>query len=204
MKKRSGPAFLFLALTGHLIIVLAASGQAQSIQGPPNIRVPSPPDVDPPAYDNTRESRRTTEKALETAAELTRTVPAFTMSAIGQQAAKQFEKAWQRSGCGATSLEGLVLILREQDGTYRAVSQPSTNEHRQVTFTLTPDVIAIVHTHPNDRDPQPGDDDRRLADKYQIPVYTITLYGMFMYDPKIKKTSRLQTGLDWLDPKKWD
>jgi hypothetical protein len=204
MKKRSERAFLFLVLTGHLVIVLAASTHAQSVHGSPNIRVPSPPDLDPPVYDNTRDASKTIEKAFETGTELTRTVPAFTMSAIGQAAAKQFEKAWQRSGCGATSLEGLVLILREQDGTYRAVSQPSTNEHRQVTFTLTSDVIAIVHTHPNDRDPQPGDEDRRLADKYQIPVYTITLYGMFMYDPKIKKTSRLQAGLDWLNPKKWD
>ena len=65
-------------------------------------------------------------------------------------------------------------------------------------------MIAVVHTHPNGVDPKPAGHDLRLADRFGVPVFTITQRGMYVYDPELKKTSMVQDGLDWLDSSRWN
>lgn len=110
----------------------------------------------------------------------------------------EFQKAWVVSGDGTTDREGVVLIFRMEDGSYRARLQPFTNQYRSCTFILNPAAIAIVHTHPNSCNPKPAEQDKRVADKYRVPNFTITISGMYVYDPATKKTSKLLGGLDWL------
>ena len=46
-------------------------------------------------------------------------------------------------------------------------------------------------------------EDLRTADRFGIPVLTITRRGMHVYDPDTKKISLVREGLDWLDSTKW-
>lgn len=118
---------------------------------------------------------------------------------IDQAIVKEFDKAWYISGGGTNGREGVVLIFRMADGSYTGKLQHFTNQHRKATFKWNPAAVAIVHTHPNSCDPKPADQDKRVADKYGIPNFTITLRGMYVYDPATKKTSKVMDGLDWLN-----
>ena len=129
---------------------------------------------------------------------------AFTPTGINDGVVKEFEAAWIRSRNGRSGRESLLLIFRNADGSYKAVSAGMTNEYRRFTFTWDPRAIAIVHTHPNDSEPEPQEPDRRLADRLRVPILTITMHGMFMYDPAAGKITKLQDGLDWLDRSKWE
>ena len=119
---------------------------------------------------------------------------------IDKRVIKEFDKAWHDSGDGTNGREGVVLIVRMEDGTYNAKSQGFTNEYKEFTFKWNPAALAIVHTHPNSCDSRPSEQDERVADKYGIPIFTITVSGMYVYDPTTKKTSKVLNGLDWLNP----
>lgn len=132
-------------------------------------------------------------------------VPSATISANGlssiidQAIVKEFGKAWRLSGDGTNGREGVVLIFRMADGSYTGKLQRFTNQHKKATFRWEPAAIAIVHTHPNSCDPKPAEQDKQVAEKYGIPNFTITLRGMYVYDPVTKKTSKVLDGLDWLN-----
>jgi hypothetical protein len=76
--------------------------------------------------------------------------------------------------------------------------------YKQFTFRWTADVTAVVHTHANGDNPEPVGQDLKLADRFGIPVFTITQFGMYLYDPDTRKTTLVQQGLDWLNSKKWN
>jgi hypothetical protein len=113
-------------------------------------------------------------------------------------AVREFVRAWNISGQGTTGREGVVLIYRMDDGSYTGELQRFTNEYGKATFAWKPGIVAIVHTHPNKADPKPADQDKFVAEKYGIPNFTITIDGMYLYDPATKKTIKVLNGLDWL------
>lgn len=127
----------------------------------------------------------------------------YAISKIDNEIVKAFEKAWQRSGNGATSLEGVVLILRMADGSFSGRDMGATNEYRRFTFAWHPAAIAIVHTHPNSADPKPCDEDIGVAEKHGVPIFTLTNRGMYVYDPGTRKVSKVMNDLDWLDRVSW-
>jgi len=86
------------------------------------------------------------------------------------------------------------------DGTFIGKSQGYTNQYKKFTFKMIPNSIAIVHTHPSGCDPRPSRDDRQVADDYDVPIFTITVHGMYVYDPATKKTNKVLDGMDWLNP----
>jgi hypothetical protein len=126
----------------------------------------------------------------------------FVVSIVDKQMVDAFTKAWRRSLNGTTSLEGVVLIQRMSDG-YRAKEMGPSNEHKQFTFRWHPATIAIVHTHPNSSNPKPQDEDLLVADKYHVPIFTITSRGAYVYDPITRKISKLMDNLDWLEVSNW-
>ena len=128
----------------------------------------------------------------------------FVMATINQRTVEAFNSAWRRSGNGTSPHEGVVLILKMLDGSYKAIDMGSTNEHKQFTFRWHPATIAIVHTHPNSSDPRPQHDDIAIADKYQVPIFTITSRGMYVYDPRSKKLTKVMSDLDWLSVSNWE
>ncbi|HSE96672.1 MAG TPA: hypothetical protein VLD57_00290 [Blastocatellia bacterium] len=122
---------------------------------------------------------------------------------IDQAIVGEFQKAWRVAGLGIHEIEGVVLLYRNPDGTIKARSQGQTNQRRQFTLTLTSDVIAIVHTHPNSCPARPAGEDLEIADRLRIPVFTITNRGMYVYDPGVKKISMVRDDLDWLNAVNW-
>lgn len=128
----------------------------------------------------------------------------YAISKFDKGILKAFDKAWQRSGDGMLSFEGVVLILRMADGSFSGRDMGATNEYRRFTFAWHPAAIAIVHTHPNSADPKPCGDDIVAADKHGIPVFTITNRGMYVYDPGTRAISKVMNDLDWLDQSKWN
>ncbi|HEY7543312.1 MAG TPA: hypothetical protein VID27_00430 [Blastocatellia bacterium] len=116
---------------------------------------------------------------------------------------KQFERAWFLSNSGINGREGLVLIFRKLDDSYIGKSLNPTGEYKKLSFKWNPSAVAIVHTHPNHDDPKPSEHDQRVAERYDVPIFTITISGMYVYDPSTKITIQVMDGLDWLDLSKW-
>lgn len=127
----------------------------------------------------------------------------FVISRFDRKMIEEFNRAWMRAGDGTAVNESVVLILRMAGGGYAARSLATTNQNRAFTFGWHPATVAIVHTHPNGSDPRPQGEDINVADKYRVPIFTLTSRGMFVYDPSTKTTSLVKQNLDWLDPSKW-
>lgn len=129
--------------------------------------------------------------------------PPFVISTFDTGMVEEFRRAWTRAGAGTVASECVVLILRMANGGYSARSMGFSNEYKAFTFPWHPATIAIIHTHPNKSSARPLDQDVSVADKYGVPIFTITNRGMYVYDPSTRKTSKVKEGLDWLDPYKW-
>jgi hypothetical protein len=129
---------------------------------------------------------------------------AFIISRIDAAVTKEFQEAWHLSRNGSDGFEGLVLVYPTPEGSILAKSQGKSAEQKHFTFGWTSNILAVVHTHPNGVDPKPAGHDLQLADRFRVPVFTITQRGMYVYDPVTRKTTMVQDGLDWLQSSKWD
>ena len=127
----------------------------------------------------------------------------FVISKFDHSVVEQFEKSWNSVQHGNSPIESVVLIVRTLTG-YQARSQKLTHEYKKCTFPWHPATIAVIHTHPNNSPSVPQPDDMEIADKYHVPMFTLTDRGMFVYDPSTRKTRKVMDGIDWLDPRKWD
>jgi hypothetical protein len=127
----------------------------------------------------------------------------FDLSKIDESITREFMKAWNHSHNGVDNVEALVFIFRNLDGSYWAISQGPTNETNKVRFKSDPAAIALVHTHPTNLDPKPSTEDMRVGDRFGVPIFTITRWGMFMYDPNTRRVTKIHHNLDWLDAAKW-
>jgi hypothetical protein len=129
--------------------------------------------------------------------------PELAISAFDSEAVAEFQKGWNSVKRGAASFESVILILRTPTG-YQARRQSLTFEYKQCTFAWHPATIAVVHTHPNDSPPVPLSDDIRIADKYHVPMFTLSSRGMYVYDPITRKIAKVMDRLNWLDSAQWD
>ena len=187
MRRSVKMAMLVLALSLVLSAQLSAAG---ALPKDPE----QPIDVDPSAPNAT---------PSDLATGVSRSRPRFELSRISNKNIKDFGTAWNISNNGTSGKEGLILLFRTFEGGYMARIQHKTNEMRQVTFTWVPNAVAVVHTHPNRNDPRPSNLDIELADRFNVPMITITIHGMYVYEPATKKTTRVFDGLDWLESAKW-
>jgi hypothetical protein len=128
----------------------------------------------------------------------------FILTRVDVNVVAEFKKAWRAAGGGADATEAVVLLYKQADGSLIAWFLPLTFEHKQFTFKWHPGIVGVVHTHPSSTGSRPQGEDLRIANKYNVPVFTITAGGMYMYDPDTRKISRVMTGLDWLEVSKWD
>ena len=128
----------------------------------------------------------------------------FALSDIDESMIKEFNGAWQRCALGTMHTEAVVLMLREPDGSIRAVSAGRSNQAYEFTFKWNPAIIAVFHTHPNNRSPQPVEQDILIARRFGVPIFTLSRTGMFMYDPETDRVIKLKNGIDWLDASSWN
>ena len=129
---------------------------------------------------------------------------AFILSSIDAAAAEEFKKAWHATRNGSDGFEGLVLVYKGKRGSISARSQGKSEEQHRFTFGWTADIIAVVHTHANAVNPTPAEADLKVADRFLVPVFTLTRRGMYVYEPETRKISIVQNGLDWLRSSKWN
>jgi hypothetical protein len=115
----------------------------------------------------------------------------------------EFQNAWRYSKGGTDSREGVILIFLKSSGVYEGRLQQATNEWRQSSFKWNPAAVAIVHTHPNSSSPEPSPEDEELAQRFNVPMFTITSRGMYVYDPYCNRTIRIMGSLDWLSASSW-
>ena len=127
----------------------------------------------------------------------------FVLCRIDERVVLEFARAWDKSKHGIILQEALVLIFRMPDDSIKAVPGGHTNEAYGFTFEWNQAIIAIVHTHPNKSNPEPQGRDLLIADRFGVPMFTITVSGMYLYDPATRKTIKVLDGLDWLRPTSW-
>lgn len=127
----------------------------------------------------------------------------FDISKLDSGIIRQFRQAWHLSERGNSNQEVVVLIVREPDGTYEAELKQDRSGFQTVTFQFHPQVVAIFHTHPNRTPMQPSPQDIRNSDQLQVPNFTLTNRGMWVYDPITKKTSLVMPFLSWLRLENW-
>jgi hypothetical protein len=132
-----------------------------------------------------------------------RTHSIIDFSKINQQVTTEFLKAWNSSHNGIDKVEAVVLIFCRADGSYFAAALGQTNESNKFRFKWDPAAIAIAHTHPTSIDPKPSKEDMRVADKLGVPIFTMSRWGMYMYDPGTRRTIKVQNSLDWLEASSW-
>lgn len=122
---------------------------------------------------------------------------------INDQVLHEMQNAWLVAGGGTAPNEVVILLFKDTDGSLRAETQDYTNHPRRATFVWNQSAVAIIHTHPNFCDPRPSEVDKKAADRLHVPIFTLTIRGMYVYDPASRKTLELRKSLRWLDAKKW-
>jgi hypothetical protein len=127
----------------------------------------------------------------------------FLLSEIDENLIKEFNGAWQQCVLGSKDLEAVVLLLREPKGSVRAVSAGRSTQSYAFTFKWNPGIIAVFHTHPNNRNPKPQPQDIEIARRFNVPIFTLTSRGMYSYDPVTDRVTRIKSGTDWLESSSW-
>ena len=135
--------------------------------------------------------------------EISKSIIDSILTKIDVRVVQEMERAWRAAGAGMGAEESVLLIFRMVDESIQARHQGRTNERRAFIFEWHPSAIAIVHTHPNSVDPRPSRTDQRVADRYGVPIFTLTLRGMYLYDPHAKRVTLIHDRLDWLEPSRW-
>ena len=148
-------------------------------------------------------SRAAAESMTNDRANMSNSVTENILSRIDDRVVQEMDQAWREVGAGADNKEAVLLLFRMPDGSVQARPEGTTNEQKSFSFKWHPSAIAIVHTHPTSVDPRPSKTDRQLADKLGVPIFTITVRGMYGYDSKSRNILMIQPGLDWLDLSKW-
>ena len=199
---KSTLASLSFSFAVCVLSVAAANSQVATLKAQPQDGQSGTHDGSISATDDKSQSQ-----SLRTAADARDSVNSrlsFDLSRIDRNAIKEFKRAWHCSEAGASNVEGLVLIYRKPDGSYLAVSQGCYYDDRRFVFPWRSHIIAIVHTHRNKDDRRPSPQDKRVADRFQVPIFTITNGGMYLYDPEARKTTQITDSLDWLEPSTWE
>ena len=94
---------------------------------------------------------------------------------------------WKRTEFGWTKkeTERAAWVIRDPEGKFRWMEWKFTDEHRASTWKgdIPAGVIAQVHTHPQLTSPEPSEQDRQVAQKIKIPIYTISAFGIWKAAP---------------------
>ena len=127
----------------------------------------------------------------------------FDISKMRPDLVAELRRAWRLAERGDSNRETAVLIVRTPDGAYASELKQDPSGYQTVTFQVRPGVVAIFHTHPNRSPAQPSPQDIHNSDRLQVPNFTLTSRGMWLYDPAARKTTLVMPFLSWLTARNW-
>ena len=118
-----------------------------------------------------------------------------------------FYALWKDAGFGQTTQTERAAWVVNSAGSYSCVRWPWSAATRQETWKgpLPSGSVAFGHTHPKGTDPKPSAGDQATARKPTInmPVYTVTRFGIWKFDPSTSQTTQ-EEGPTWHDGLKKD
>lgn len=89
------------------------------------------------------------------------------------------------AGRGLSPGEEAAWLVRGDDGRPTLVRWPRSTRRRGQSWRRRPPegTLALLHTHPADGSPRPSERDRWVARQLGVPVYTVSVWGVFRADP---------------------
>lgn len=98
---------------------------------------------------------------------------------------ESFVRLLETAGRGLTPTEEAAWAVAGPGGRSELVPWPRSSRRRGQSWGRRPPegTVALLHTHPADGNPRPSERDRRVARALGIPVYTISVWGVFRADP---------------------
>jgi hypothetical protein len=118
-------------------------------------------------------------------------------SAVGRTC---FRDLLQRSGWGLSGTsERAAFIIEQGDGSLSCQAWPSMHSYLSESFHgLIPEhAIGIVHTHPV-LYPMPSLKDQEEATRIGIPIYVLTIRGVYKAVPGAREVSTLADKQSWI------
>ena len=96
--------------------------------------------------------------------------------------------------------ERAAFVVESGDGTLRCVPWPATHGYLSEHFhgVFPEGTVAIVHTHPADR-PQPSGHDIQEAARIGLPIYVLSIEGVYKANVEDWHVQRLARGRSWLE-----
>ena len=98
---------------------------------------------------------------------------------------ESFVRLLALAGRGLSTREEAAWLVRGDDGRDALVHWPSSTRRRGLSWRRRPPAgaLALLHTHPADGNPRPSERDRWAAHQLGVPVYTVSVWGVFRADP---------------------
>jgi len=106
----------------------------------------------------------------------------------------------RKSGWGlAGPFERAAFIVQKLDGTLGCEEWPSVHAYHAEQFhgAIPPQAIAIVHTHPVNY-PMPSEHDNKEATRLAIPIYTLTIRGVYKSVPGVQGAVMITNRQSWI------
>ncbi|HYS54702.1 MAG TPA: hypothetical protein VER58_13165 [Thermoanaerobaculia bacterium] len=118
-------------------------------------------------------------------------------SVIGKMCFRDLLRAsgWSLSG----PFERAAWVVQNGDGSIACQCWPSKHSYLSESFKgpKPPNTIAIVHTHPVEY-PRPSYQDRMEATRLGIPIYVITIKGVYKAIPGMSEVTTIVEQQAWL------
>lgn len=108
------------------------------------------------------------------------------------------KSAWGLGG----PFERAAFIIENLDGTLGCQEWPAVHDYRSEKFhgAVPPQAIAIVHSHPV-QFPKPSGQDNQEATRLGIPIYTLTIRGVYKSVPGQDRAVLITGQQSWIREK---
>jgi hypothetical protein len=111
-----------------------------------------------------------------------------------------FRNILRKSGWGLGGpFERAAFIIEQSDGSFTCEEWPSLHSYLSESFhgTMPVHAVAIAHTHPVQY-PMPSEQDKLEATRLGVPIYVITIRGVYKTIPGTRQVSKLAENQNWI------
>jgi hypothetical protein len=105
------------------------------------------------------------------------------------------ESGWSIAG----PFERAAFVVEQSDGSIKCECWPSKHTYQAETFKgpIPQHTIAIAHTHPFEY-PRPSQQDKDEATRLGMPIYVITIHGVYKAIPGVKRPTMIARNQGWI------